>query len=124
MPGFLSEPTIPDELACLSHLHTIDVRCRSLGRNWSPCMSPSLESLGIDRLSVEDRIALAEKIWESVEAEQPLLTEAQRRELKRRLKEHEANPKDVVPGRRSGTRPLRGTADNERARRLSSGGAS
>lgn len=60
-------------------------------------MSPSLESLGIDRLSVEDRIALAEKIWESVEAEQPLLTEAQRRELERRLKEHEANPEDVVP---------------------------
>lgn len=62
-------------------------------------MPPSLESLGIDKLSVEDRIALAEKIWESVEAEarRPLLTEAQRRELERRLKEHEANPGDVIP---------------------------
>lgn len=61
-------------------------------------MSPSLESLGIDKLSVEERIELAEKIWQSVEAEPhpPLLTEAQRRELERRLKEHEANPDDVV----------------------------
>ena len=61
-------------------------------------MPPSLELLGIDKMSVEDRIALAEKIRESVEAEPhpPLLTEAQRRELERRLKEHEANPDDVV----------------------------
>ena len=61
-------------------------------------MSPSLRSLGIDRLTVEQRIALAQEIWESIEAEPhpPLLTEAQRRELERRLADHQANPADVV----------------------------
>lgn len=62
-------------------------------------MAPSLKELGIDRLSVEDRIALATAIWESVAAEPhpPLLTEAQRLELDRRLADHAANPDDVVP---------------------------
>jgi putative addiction module component (TIGR02574 family) len=62
-------------------------------------MAPSLEELGIDRLSVEDRIALAQAIWDSIAAypHPPLLTEAQRRELERRLADAEANPDDVVP---------------------------
>lgn len=62
-------------------------------------MTPTLQALGIDRLSVEDRIALATAIWESIAAEPhpPLLTEAQRLELKRRLADHAANPDDVVP---------------------------
>jgi putative addiction module component (TIGR02574 family) len=55
--------------------------------------------LGIDRLSVEDRIALALAIWDSVAAQPhpPLLSEAQRQELQRRLDDHQANPEDVVP---------------------------
>jgi putative addiction module component (TIGR02574 family) len=62
-------------------------------------MAPTLQALGIDRLGVEDRIALAIAIWESVAAEPhpPLLTEAQRQELERRLADHAANPDDVVP---------------------------
>ena len=62
-------------------------------------MAPSLEALGIDRMSVEDRIALATAIWESIAAEPhpPLLTEAQRQELDRRLADHAATPDDVVP---------------------------
>jgi putative addiction module component (TIGR02574 family) len=62
-------------------------------------MAPTLQALGIDRLSVEDRIALATAIWESIAAEPhpPLLTESQREELERRLADHAANPKDVVP---------------------------
>ena len=62
-------------------------------------MTPTLQALGIDRLSVEDRIALATAIWESIAAEPhpPLLTEAQRQELDRRLADHAANPTDVVP---------------------------
>jgi putative addiction module component (TIGR02574 family) len=62
-------------------------------------MSPTLQTLGIDRLSVPERIALAQAIWDSipVEAHQPLLTEAQRQELQRRIDDHEANPDDVVP---------------------------
>jgi putative addiction module component (TIGR02574 family) len=50
-------------------------------------------------MSVEDRIALALAIWDSIAAEPhpPLLTEAQRQELQRRLDDHQANPGDVVP---------------------------
>jgi putative addiction module component (TIGR02574 family) len=62
-------------------------------------MPPTLQALGIDRLSVEDRIALAQAIWDSISA-QPhpsLLTEAQRQELQRRIEDHEANPDDVIP---------------------------
>jgi putative addiction module component (TIGR02574 family) len=54
-----------------------------------------MESLGIDRLSVEDRVRLIEEVEASL-AEVPL-TEAQERELVRRLAAHEANPDDVVP---------------------------
>jgi putative addiction module component (TIGR02574 family) len=62
-------------------------------------MPPTLEALGIDRLSVEDRIAVALAIWESIATQPhpPLITEAQRQELQRRLADHEANLDDVVP---------------------------
>ena len=62
-------------------------------------MVPTLQALGIDRMSVEERIALATAIWDSIAAEPhpPLLSEEQRRELERRLADHAANPKDVVP---------------------------
>jgi putative addiction module component (TIGR02574 family) len=58
-----------------------------------------LRSLGIDRMSVEARIALATAIWDSIgtEAHSPLLNEAQRLELQRRLDDHIANPQDVIP---------------------------
>lgn len=59
-------------------------------------MSASLKTLGIERLSVEERIALVEEIWDSIAEDTPL-TEAQRLELDRRLEDHEANPADVVP---------------------------
>ena len=59
-------------------------------------MSASLKALGIERLSVEERISLVEEIWDSI-AEATSLTEAQRLELDRRLQDHEANPYDVVP---------------------------
>lgn len=62
-------------------------------------MAVSLKSLGIDRLGVEDRLALVEEIWDSIVADSSAvpLTEAQRAELDRRIAEHEANPDDVVP---------------------------
>jgi len=59
-------------------------------------MSVSLKSLGIEQLSVEERIALVEELWDSI-AEATPLPEDQRIELDRRLAEHEANPNDVVP---------------------------
>jgi len=58
-------------------------------------MSVSLKSLGIDRLSVADRLILVEELWDSIAAATPL-TDAQRAELDRRLADHEANPDDVV----------------------------
>ena len=58
-------------------------------------MSTSLKSLGIDRLSVEERLALVEELWDSIAAVTPL-TDTQRAELDRRLADHEANPDDVV----------------------------
>lgn len=62
-------------------------------------MAPSLEELGIDRLTVEDRIALVQDILDSVVCEQNRLTlsPAQRDELQRRLAEDRASPNDVVP---------------------------
>ena len=59
-------------------------------------MNASLKAVGIERLSVEERIELVEEIWDSI-AEATPLTEAQRRELDRRLQDHEANPDDVLP---------------------------
>lgn len=62
-------------------------------------MTPTLQELGIDRLSAEDRLALAEAIWESVarEVEQATLPEGQRKELERRLADSMARPDAVTP---------------------------
>jgi putative addiction module component (TIGR02574 family) len=62
-------------------------------------MPPTMQELGIDRLSVEDRIALAQEIWDSVaqEVELGLLPAAQRQELERRLADSMARPEAVVP---------------------------
>ena len=62
-------------------------------------MSPTLNSLGIDRLSREDRITLVQEIWDTIAAEAAprLLNESQRRELQRRVEEDNAKPDDVVP---------------------------
>jgi putative addiction module component (TIGR02574 family) len=58
-------------------------------------MTPTLKSLGIDQLSVAERILLVEEIWDSIaaEAEQIPITEAQKQDLQRRLAAYEANPK-------------------------------
>ncbi len=62
-------------------------------------MSATLRAMGIDRMTVAERIALAQEILDSVAAEQPRppLSEAKQRELDRRLAEHAADPTDVVP---------------------------
>ena len=59
----------------------------------------SLESLGIDKLSVEDRILLVRAIWDSIanHPSRPTISDALRAELDRRLEDHLANPEDVVP---------------------------
>lgn len=62
-------------------------------------MAPSLQELGLDRLSLEDRLSVAEAIWDSVEreVESAPLTEAQRAELERRLADSIARPEAVTP---------------------------
>ena len=62
-------------------------------------MSPTLEELGIDRMSIGERIALAQEILDSVLAELPVgpLSEAKKRELERRIADHEANPDAGIP---------------------------
>lgn len=62
-------------------------------------MPTSMKDLGIDRLSVADRLALAQEIWDSVvsDIEQSPLTEAQRQELERRLADSLARPDAVTP---------------------------
>jgi len=62
-------------------------------------MSSLMTSLGIDRLSVAERLQLVQEIWDSIvpSVEQLPLTQAQRDELDRRLAALEANPGNVVP---------------------------
>lgn len=58
-------------------------------------MSATLKSLGIDQLSIAQRILLVEEIWDSIapEADQLPLTEAQQQDLQRRLAGYDADPK-------------------------------
>jgi putative addiction module component (TIGR02574 family) len=58
-------------------------------------MSVTLKSLGIDQLSIAQRILLVEEIWDSIaaEAESLPLTEPQKQDLQRRVAAYEANPK-------------------------------
>ena len=59
-------------------------------------MNISLASLGIERMSIADRLTLVEDLWDSIAAQSPV-TDAQRKELDRRLADHATNPGDVVP---------------------------
>ncbi|MFO0808844.1 MAG: addiction module protein [Gemmataceae bacterium] len=62
-------------------------------------MIPTIQDLGLDRLSAEDRLVIAEAIWDSVarEAEAASLPPAQRAELERRLADSIARPEAVTP---------------------------
>jgi len=62
-------------------------------------MAVTAKSLGIDRLNIDERLALVEEIWASIcadEAKFPL-TDAQRAELDRRVADDDAFPDDVIP---------------------------
>ncbi len=62
-------------------------------------MSSLLSTYGLDGLSVEQRLQLLQELWDSLEidAERLPLTEAQSKELDRRLAALDANPDAVVP---------------------------
>jgi putative addiction module component (TIGR02574 family) len=58
----------------------------------------SVKTLGIDRLGIDERLALVDEIWASIcrdSAKFPL-TEEQRAELDRRVADDDASPEDVV----------------------------
>ena len=63
---------------------------------WNPS---KLKSLGIDRLNVDERLALVEEIWATICADAVTfpLTDAQRAELDRRVADDDAYPDEVVP---------------------------
>ena len=58
-----------------------------------------LQSLGIDRLTVDERLALVEEIWDSIadDVERVPLTDAQKQEIDRRLAAHQTNPDAAIP---------------------------
>lgn len=62
-------------------------------------MAVSVKTLGIDRLNIDERLALVEEIWASICADAKTfpLTDAQRAELDRRVADDDAFPDDVVP---------------------------
>ena len=62
-------------------------------------MSITSKTLGIDRMDVNERLALVEEIWASIcaDAQAFPLSEAQRAELDRRVADDNEFPDDVVP---------------------------
>lgn len=62
-------------------------------------MAPTIQELGIDRLSLEDRVSVAEAIWDNVtsELETTTVPPAQLAELERRLADSIARPDAVTP---------------------------
>jgi putative addiction module component (TIGR02574 family) len=61
-------------------------------------MSVSLESLGIDKLSIEDRLELVHAIWDSIAISNglPTMSEELGRELDKRWQDHLDHPEDCV----------------------------
>jgi len=60
----------------------------------------SIDLAELRKLSVAERIQLAEDLWDSIAlepADVPGVTDAQRQELQRRLREHDADPSTAVP---------------------------
>ena len=57
-------------------------------------MSRLFEELGIGQMSVDERLALIEEIWASIAAnpEAIVLSDAQKKEIERRLELHAADP--------------------------------
>jgi putative addiction module component (TIGR02574 family) len=61
-------------------------------------MPATIQSLGIDKLSRDERIALVMDIWDTIAAEPAPsnLTEAQLQEIRRRVAEDKSNPGERI----------------------------
>ncbi|OWK38541.1 addiction module protein [Fimbriiglobus ruber] len=55
-------------------------------------MAPTIQDLGIDQLSAENRLRLIGEIWDSLASEGTAIPESHRDELDRRLAAADANP--------------------------------
>jgi putative addiction module component (TIGR02574 family) len=57
-----------------------------------------MQTLGIDRLSLEERLALVQDIWDSIAIERlvPVLSDAHKAELDRRMADLDADPKSAL----------------------------
>jgi putative addiction module component (TIGR02574 family) len=51
----------------------------------------------VEELSPEERIQLAQELWDSVSENRPLLTESELDEIERELAEHRSDPRDSLP---------------------------
>jgi putative addiction module component (TIGR02574 family) len=62
-------------------------------------MNASIKSLGIDRLSIEERLTLVEEMWHSIAADNAAapMTDAQRIELQKRIEDDDAHRDDLIP---------------------------
>lgn len=62
-------------------------------------MAISVKALGIDQLNIDERLSLVEEIWASICADSASfpLTEPQRAELDRRVRDDDAFPDHVIP---------------------------
>ncbi len=61
-------------------------------------MPATMKDLGIDRLSIEDRLTLVQEIWDSIasSSDHPPLTEDQKRLLDRRIADLDGNPDTIL----------------------------
>jgi putative addiction module component (TIGR02574 family) len=55
-------------------------------------MAPTIQDLGIDRLSAEQRLRLISEIWDSLSTDSTAIPESHREELDRRLAAADADP--------------------------------
>ncbi len=61
-------------------------------------MSTTIQSLGIDRMSPQERLKLIEEIWDSLgPTEQFEIPQSHREELDHRIAAADANPSDAEP---------------------------
>lgn len=63
------------------------------------CVESTIQTLGIDKLSLDEQLALVRAIWDHIAASssQPQLSDARRDELRRRVADDEARPDDLIP---------------------------
>ena len=61
-------------------------------------MTVSIKALGIDRLGIEERLALIGELWDSLDVDAAAIpvSDAQKQELRNRLAEHYRNPDEVI----------------------------